>query len=276
MRAAAPTSAAADGLAQARARRDARAKLADRSRQCRDQRDDGDRHHDARLAVAARARRRRARIQPLPAPIPAWRRHRLGALPDRRREGRGRRRRGSVAPRDPPGASLRAHHCARHLAGPVAHLEHPQGDRRRARSRRRRRNLYARVPVEPRAQPALLCRARSFFCPRASPTRPDRRPRGRRVQRARQLRAHLRQAGGAGARHFWLGARDHAFPDADGAPALRGLAPRSSACAACGCSRSPGGRRRASSWPYGGLACRSERRSRPRSASFLHRLCSWA
>ena len=159
------------GLAQARARGDARAELADRSRQCRDQRDDGDRHHDARLAVAARARRRRARIQPLPAPVPAWKRHRLGALPDRRREGRGRRRRGSVAPRDPPGASLRAHHCARHLARPVAHLKHPQGDRRRARSRRRRRNLYARVPVEPRAQPALLRRARSLFRPRASPAR---------------------------------------------------------------------------------------------------------
>ena len=153
-------------------------------------------------------------------------RHRRGALPDRRREGRGRRRRGSVAPRDPPGASLRAHHRARHLARPVAHLEHPQGDRRRARSRRRRRNLYARVPVEPRAQPALLRRARSLFRPRASPARADRRPRGRRVQRARQLRAHLRQAGGAGARHFWLGARDHAFPDADGAAALRRLAPR--------------------------------------------------
>ena len=165
-------------------------------------------------------------FQPLPAPIPAWHRHRRGALPDRRREGRGRRRRGSVAPRDPPGASLRAHHCARHLAGPVAHLEHPQGDRRRARPRRRRRNLYARVPVEPRAQPAVLCRARGVFCPRASPARADRRPRGGRVQRARQLRAHLRQAGGAGARHFWLGARDHAFPDADGPAALRGLAPR--------------------------------------------------
>ena len=43
------------------------------------------------------------------------------------------------------------------------------------------------------------------------------------------------------------------------APSVRGLARSISACAACGCSRCPGGRRRASSWRYGGLACRSER-----------------
>ena len=190
------------GLAQARARRDLCAELADRSRQCRDQRDDGDRFHHARLALAARARRGGARIQPLSASVPARHRRRRSALADRRFEDRRRRRRGGVAPGDAPGASLRARDCARHMARALANHEHPQGDRRGARSRPGRRSLYAGIPVEPSAEPAVLRRALGLFRPRAAPPHSDRGAGGGCGQRARQLRAHLRPARNAGARGF--------------------------------------------------------------------------
>ena len=70
-------------LAQARVWRDACARLAHCSRQCRDLCDDRDRLHHAWPAVAARARGRRARLQSLPARDGARHRHRRGAGADR-------------------------------------------------------------------------------------------------------------------------------------------------------------------------------------------------
>ena len=203
-------------LAQTRARRDPGAELAARSRQRRRQRDDGDRLHDARLAVAPRARRRRARLQSsisrrfssasawsaALSPIAAAR---LGAGDDA----------GEPAARDAPGASL----GPPHRRAPGSCCGRPARSCPRSASRR----IW-------RATPEFTCAAcnggwRRTCCssPPARVFAALERPRptlvagliARRLQRARQLRADLRQVRHAGARDHRLGPGDHAVADAD-------------------------------------------------------------
>ena len=96
---------------------------------------------------------------------------------------------------------------------------------------------------------------------------------GGRLQRARQLRPHLRAAWNAAARDFRVGARNHAFPDADGLSAYRGLARSIRASAACGCSLFPGGRAARDGRALAARPADRRRRSSPRSASSPRRLC---
>ena len=127
-------------LAQARARRDACARLADHPRQSRDQRDDRDRLHDARAAFAARARRRIARLLSLSAACcsaSASSQRCLLSPPLRL----ARARRQGAKARDPPGAYfcglLRRRRVDRsHRRGPV-----PARDRRAGGRRPGRRSL---------------------------------------------------------------------------------------------------------------------------------------
>ena len=144
--------------------------LADRSRQCRDQRDDGDRLHDARLAVAARARRGIARLQSLSPALPVRHRRRRGAVADRRLEGRrGRRARRRCAGRrtrrsSPP--SLLA--LVTWLA--LWRTRTSSSDRRRARSRRDA-GTYMPASSGASRRASVLCRSLRSFSRSSGPAR---------------------------------------------------------------------------------------------------------
>ena len=218
--------------AQARACRHPGAELAARSRQRRGQRDDGDGFRHARSAVAARAGGGGARLQPLPADVPPRHRSRCGAVADRRREDRRRRRPEGHPESGEPGAAFRASHFRRRMDRPVADEGNPPRHRRAARPCARRRNLHARVPVGPCAEPPVLRRALGLRRARAAASDAGRGTRRCRLQRLRQLCADLRQVRHARARDHRLGSRHHPVADADVRAARRLLAWSTRACAA--------------------------------------------
>jgi hypothetical protein len=142
-------------LAEARARRDACARLADHSRQCRNLRDDRDRLYHARPAVAARACCWRARLQSLSACYGAWHRYRCGAVADRRcKNWRWRERRGAQA-RNASVALISSCAFPHRLDLPLADGADFAGYRRTGRPCARRRNLHARLSVEPAAKSSI-------------------------------------------------------------------------------------------------------------------------
>ena len=182
--------------------------LADHSRQHRRQRDDHDRLHDARAAFAARARGGIGSVSISTS------RCSCSASASSPPCLRSRRQRSAQA--QDPAALRRATHQALLSAVFVAVVvwialtwatpfllaigEPPD-------VARRRRRLPARVPVGPRAEPAVLCRALGVRGARAAPSGAGRGPCRGRVQCARQLRADLRQARHAGARDHRLRSR---------------------------------------------------------------------